>query len=98
MKEFTIGAGKEVLGALAQQNKQAFEAQKALQIAQAVMNVATGVTKALAQGGIFGPNPSRTCYSPGAVQIATIRSPKVQGRQTGGLVQKGQHTQLVKQE
>jgi len=87
MKEFTIGAGKEVLGALAQQNKQAFEAQKALQIAQAVMNVATGVTKALAQGGIFGPILAGLVIAAGAAQIATIRSQKFQGRQTGGLVQ-----------
>ncbi len=90
MKEFTIGAGKEVLGALAQQNKQAFEAQKALQIAQAVMNVATGVTKALAQGGIFGPILAGLVIAAGAAQIATIRSQKFQGRKTGGLVQKGQ--------
>lgn len=90
MKEFTIGAGKEVLGALAQQNKQAFEAQKALQIAQAVMNVATGVTKALAQGGIFGPILAGLVIAAGAAQIATIRSQKYQGRATGGLVQGNQ--------
>jgi len=90
MKDFAIGAGQEILGALAQQNKKAFEAQKALNIAQAIMNTATGASKALAQGGVFGPLLAGLVIAAGAVQIATIRSQKFQGRATGGLVQGNQ--------
>ena len=89
-KEFAIGAGREVLDALAQQNKTAFQAAKALAITEAIINTAQGATKALAQGGVFGPILAGLVIAAGAAQIATIRSQKYQGRKTGGLVQKGQ--------
>lgn len=89
-KEFAIGAGREVLDALATQNKAAFKAAKALAITEAIINTAQGATKALAQGGVFGPILAGLVIAAGAAQIATIRSQKYQGRKTGGLVQKGQ--------
>ena len=89
-KEFAIGAGREVLDALAQQNKAAFQAAKALAITEAIINTAQGATKALAQGGVFGPILAGLVIAAGAAQIATIRSQKYQGRKTGGLVQQGQ--------
>ena len=89
-KEFAIGAGREVLDALAQQNKTAFQAAKALAITEAIINTAQGATKALAQGGVFGPILAGLVIAAGAAQIATIRSQKYQGRKTGGLVQQGQ--------
>ena len=88
-KDFAIGAGKEVLNALAQQNKAAFQAAKALAITEAIINTAQGATKALAQGGIFGPILAGLVIAAGAAQIATINAQQYQGRKTGGLVQKG---------
>ena len=89
MVDLTMGAGREVLGELAKQNKAAFEAQKALNIASAIMNTAAGAAKALSQGGIFGPILAGLVVAAGAIQIATIRSQQYQGRATGGLTQAG---------
>ena len=89
MVDLTMGAGREVLGDLAKQNKAAFEAQKALNIASAIMNTAAGAAKALSQGGIFGPILAGLVVAAGAIQIATIRSQQYQGRATGGLTQAG---------
>jgi len=46
--------------------------QKAFSIAQAIINVAEGMTKALAQGGIFGPILAAVVAAFGAIQIAAI--------------------------
>ena len=83
---FVKAAGMEILSVMATQNKKAFEIQKRLQIAQAIMNVATGVTKALAQGGIFGPIMAGAIVALGAAQIAAINSQQYQGRRFGGTV------------
>ena len=87
--QFAMDAGRSVLGELGKQNKAAFQAAKALNIAMAIMNTAAGATKALAQGGVFGPLLAGLVVAAGAVQIAAISSQKYQGRKTGGLVQKG---------
>ena len=84
--KFALDAGSEVLGALAKNNKKAFELQKKVQIAQALMNVATGVTKAIAQGGIFGMLMAGGIIAMGAAQIATIKSQQYSGRRYGGPV------------
>jgi hypothetical protein len=87
--EFTKQAGMSVLTELGKQNKAAFQAAKALNIANAIMNTAAGATKALSQGGVFGPLLAGLVIAAGAIQIATIQSQQYQGRKTGGLVQKG---------
>jgi hypothetical protein len=46
--------------------------QKAASLAQAIINVAEGVSKALAQGGIFGPIFAAAVAALGAVQIKLI--------------------------
>lgn len=46
--------------------------QKAASLAQAIINVAEGVSKALAQGGIFGPILAAAVAAMGAVQIKLI--------------------------
>jgi len=87
--EFTKQAGMSVLTELGKQNKAAFQAAKALNIANAIMNTAAGATKALSQGGVFGPLLAGLVIAAGAIQIATIQSQQYQGRKTGGIVQKG---------
>ena len=46
--------------------------QKAASLAQAIINVAEGISKALAQGGIFGPIFAAAIAAMGAVQISLI--------------------------
>lgn len=58
---------KGLLRAAAQQGKM-------VAIANAIINVAEGMTKALAQGGIFGPVLAGVIAAFGAVQIALIRA------------------------
>jgi hypothetical protein len=86
---FIKDTGKEALSALSQHSKEAFQIMKAVSIAEAIVNTATGVTKALAQGGIFGPIMAGIIIAAGAAQIATIASQNYTGRQFGGYVQGG---------
>jgi hypothetical protein len=83
---FAKESGKALLSEMAKTNKAAFRAQQALQISEAIMNTATGATKALAQGGIFGPILAGIVVAAGAAQIATIASQQPPGRFTGGSV------------
>ena len=85
--DFTKQAGMDVLNSMAQQNKKAFQLQKALNISMAIMNTAKGVTNALgsvpfpfnlAVAGLIG--------AAGAVQIASIASQQYSGRRFGGPV------------
>jgi len=80
-KDLTIKTGRELVSQLAQSNKTMFKVDKALKIAQAVMNTATGVTKALSVGNI----PLAVLIGGlGAVQIATIAQTKYKGFAKGG--------------
>lgn len=85
---FIIDSGKEALTALGQHSKKAFQIMKAAAMAEAIINTAQGVTKALAQGGIFGPILAGIIIAAGAAQIATIASQQYTGRQFGGPVTK----------
>src|SRR5690606_37796022 len=49
-------------------------ASKAFAVAEAIINTAQGVTKALAQGGMFGFAGAAAVAAAGAAQIATILS------------------------
>lgn len=53
-------------------NKDLFELGKAASFARATINISEGITKALAQGGIFGPILAATVAIAGAVELATI--------------------------
>lgn len=89
--DFTKQAGMSVLNSMAQQNKKAFQIQKALNISMAIMNTAKGVTGALgsvpfpfnlAVAGLIG--------AAGAVQIGAIASQQYSGRRFGGPVSDGE--------
>ena len=90
--DFLKKSGRVALDQLAQHSKEAFQLAKAASIAEAIINTAQGVTKALAQGGIFGPILAGVILASGAAQIATIRSQTYQGRQRGGVITAGQST------
>ena len=66
------------------QSKELFYLAKAAAVAEATINIAQGVTKALAQGGIFGIATGALVAAAGAVQIGMILS---QGLAEGGEVQ-----------
>jgi len=82
-------SGRELLGELAKTNKKAFQVNKALAIADAVVNTARGVTRALGMGP-FGIPIAALIAGLGAAQIATIASQKYQGRRLGGRMNQGQ--------
>lgn len=86
-KDTIIAGGKAILSSMAQNNKTAFKLNKALAMAEAFMNTAQGVTKALATGNI----PMAILIGAlGAVQIATIAQQKYQGRRLGGRMNQDQ--------
>ena len=80
---------RDTLDQMAQHNKTAFKINKAFNLAQAIQNTASGITKALALGPIGVPL-AVAIGAMGAVQIATIANSKYQGRRLGGRVQKGE--------
>ena len=89
--ELTKKTGRQALEDLTQVNKKAFDLNKAMNIASAIMNTATGVTKALAQGGVFGPFLAGAILAMGAAQIAIISQQQYAGRKQGGPVGAGQN-------
>lgn len=85
--DLAIKVGREGLNEMAKSNKQAFALNKAFNIAEGIMNTATGVTKALSSGNI----PLAIAIGAfGAVQIATIMGQKYQGRKQGGRMNQDQ--------
>tara|TARA_A100001037_G_scaffold119430_1_gene108798 strand:- start:2180 stop:4090 length:1911 start_codon:yes stop_codon:yes gene_type:complete len=89
IKDLTKASGRELLGELAKTNRTAFQINKALAIADAAVNTARGVTRALALGP-FGIPLAGLIAGLGAVQIATIASQKYQGRRLGGRMNQNQ--------
>ena len=89
IKDLQNATGRELLSELSKTNKKAFQINKALAIADAVVNTARGVTKALALGP-FGIPIAALIGGLGAAQIATIASRKYQGRRLGGRMNQGQ--------
>jgi hypothetical protein len=89
--QLAIQQGANIFSALGAQNKKAFEAAKAFNIANAIMNTYLGVTKALA----VYPFPFNLVFAAGALaagmaQVAQIRSQSYSGRALGGPVMGGQ--------
>jgi hypothetical protein len=66
----------QVAGTVAGALGELFGENKAVAIAQAIINTAQGITAALAQGGMFGWAQAAAIAAAGAAQIATIASTK----------------------
>lgn len=88
-QEAVISTAKNALSLIATQNEKAFRIMQAASIAEAIINTYTGATKALAQGGIFGPIMAGVIIAQGLAQVATIRAQKFPGREKGGTVVAG---------
>jgi hypothetical protein len=86
-KDLAKTAGRDLLGQLAQNNKKAFQINKALNYAEAIMNTATGVTKFIREGNLI---MAAIVGGLGAIQIAKIANTQYQGRAGGGAVNKDQ--------
>ena len=85
--QFAIEQGANALTALGKYNKTAFEAAKAFNIANAVMNTYMGATKALATyPPPFNFIAAAAVVASGLAQVASIRSQTYSGRQLGGPV------------
>lgn len=76
----TLNAIGSMFGSLSQLaatfGKKGFALQQAFAYAQAVINIAEGITKAIAQGGFLGIATGAAVAAAGAVQLATIASTK----------------------
>jgi hypothetical protein len=88
--QFGIDQAAQLFGALGAQNKKAFEASKALNIASAIMNTYMGATKALATyPWPFGMIAAGLAIATGMAQVNVIRSQQYSGRALGGPVMGG---------
>lgn len=88
---WAIQQSASTFAALGGQNKKAFEASKALNIAMAIMNTYMGATKALATyPWPFGLIAAGLAIASGFAQVAQIRSQHYSGRAVGGPVVGGQ--------
>jgi hypothetical protein len=88
--KWTLDNMQSIFAALGAQNRRAFEANKALAVASALVNTYQGATKALATY----PFPFNLVAAAGAVaagmaQVAAIRSQQYSGRSLGGPVMGG---------
>ncbi len=88
--QFGIQQAATLFGALGAHNKKAFEAAKAFNIANAIMNTYTAASKALATYPMpFGAIAAAAAVAVGLAQVAQIRSQQYSGRQLGGPVMGG---------
>ena len=81
--------GRMALQEMAKHNRKAFELNKAFAIANAIVNTAQGVSKALTLGPIGIPL-AVAIGALGVAQVATIAKTKYQGRRLGGRMNKGE--------
>lgn len=85
-RDIMLQTGGQLLGEAAKTNKKAFEMQKALNIANAIMNTAQGVTRAIAEGGPYaGPALAAMIGALGMIQIQQIRSQQFVGQFHDGI-------------
>ena len=89
--QFAIQQGATVFNELGKYNKRAFEAAKAFNIANAIMNTYTGATKALSMyPPPFNFIAAAAVIAMGLGQVAAIRSQQYSGRALGGPVMAGE--------
>lgn len=91
--QFGIQQAGKFFDALGTANKKAFEAAKAFNIANAIMNTYAGATKALATyPPPFNFIAAAAVVASGFAQVAAIRSQQYTGRQRGGALAIGEQT------
>ena len=89
--QFALQQGATIFDSLGRYNRRAFEAAKAFNIANAIMNTYMGATKALATyPPPFNVLAAAAVVAAGLAQVAQIRSQTYQGRALGGSMVGGQ--------
>jgi hypothetical protein len=93
--KLAMESGKSLLATAATQNKKAFQAYKALQIAEALIAARSSVMGAFAFGNKIGGPIVGAIFAAGAVaftaaQINAIKSTEYTGRAKGGMIASGQ--------
>ena len=89
--QFALEQAGQMFSALGAQNRKAFEAAKAFNIANAIMNTYMAATKAMASYPFpFSLIAAGAAVTMGLAQVAQIRSQNYSGRQLGGPVMAGQ--------
>jgi hypothetical protein len=89
--QFALQQGATIFDSLGRYNRRAFEAAKAFNIANAIMNTYMGATKALATyPPPFNVLAAAAVVAAGLAQVAQIRSQTYQGRALGGSIVGGQ--------
>ena len=89
--QFALETAGQMFSALGTQNKKAFEAAKAFNIANAIMNTYLSATKALAMYPFpFGLIAAAGAVAAGMAQVNAIRSQQYSGRALGGPVMNGE--------
>ena len=84
---FALDQAAQMFSSLGQQNKKAFEASKALNIANAIMNTYAGATKAMATyPWPYSLIAAAAAVAAGMAQVSAIRSQQYSGRALGGPV------------
>jgi methionine synthase II (cobalamin-independent) len=88
--QFGVDQAANMFAALGKENKKAFEASKALNIASAIMNTYQAATKALATYPFpFGLIAAAGAIAAGMAQVSVIKSQQYSGRALGGPVMGG---------
>ena len=83
-KALVTQAGKDILAEAAKYSRTAFEANKALNIASAIMDTQAGIAKAWSYGPILGPAMAAIVAASGFAAVGSIASTQYQGRVSGG--------------
>jgi hypothetical protein len=92
MGEYTQGVGQmftDLYELSGQKAKEFFYIAKGVAVAEAIVNTANGITKALAQGGAWGIAQAALVGAMGTVQVAKIIASSIKGFATGGSVSGG---------
>jgi len=84
--QWIIKNASDTFDQLGTMSREAFEVAKAANIAEAIMNTYVGVTKAFAQGGMFGFITGALILGTGLAQVSAIKSQQYRGRAIGGPV------------
>ncbi len=79
------GIAQSLFIATGKKNREFFEIMKIASTAEAIINTATGATKALAQGGWFGIAMAAAIVAAGMAQVATIQAQQFNAPSSGGI-------------
>ncbi|MFA0894319.1 hypothetical protein [Vibrio cholerae] len=85
-KKMLVAGGAQILEQMAQHDERAFKLNKAMKIADTIMNTYAGASKALAEGGpVMGPALAAMMTAQGMIQVNMIRQQEWKGQAHDGI-------------